>query len=159
MPDGEIVGGDGVFSSVVLRQRGFYVGAKFGKLFPLSESNPRSGIRVTLGAGLLEHKIRVQDDSRQVNQVAGEYRKGYDRLTNGLALNQFVGYQLLGKNRLINFYAGLEFTQGFTQNRRDWNFDTMEQESGERLDLLFGIRLGWVLPFYFGGNVADSYYY
>jgi hypothetical protein len=159
MPDGEIVGGDGVFSSVALRQRGFFAGAKFGKIFRLSKSNPRDGLKITVGAGLLQHKIRIQDDSRQVNQLDGDYKKGYDRLTNGLALQQFIGYQLLSKNRLVNFYAGLEFTQGFTESRRDWNFDTMTADTERRFDMLIGVRLGWILPFYFGGDVSDSYYY
>lgn len=159
MPDGEIVGGDGVFSSVVLRQRGLYLGLQLGKLVSLSKKNPRTGLKVALSAGLLQHQIRIQDDSRQVNQVAGDYKKGYDRLTNGLSFSQFIGYQHLSVNRLANFYAGIECFQGLTQSRRDWNFDTMSADTEQRLDLIVGIRLGWVLPFYFGGSVADSYYY
>ncbi len=159
MPDGEIVGSDGVYSSVVLRQLGFSVGFRFGKIFSMSKDNPRSGIKLAIGAGMLQHQIRVQDDSRQVNQIAGAYKKGYDRLTNGFSIFQFLGYQLLSVNRLINFYAGLEFTQAFTLNRRDWDFFEMTAETGNRLDLLSGFRFGWILPFYSGRQVADSYYY
>ncbi len=157
-PNGEIIGQDGVYSSVVLRMRGFYAGLKVGKVFPILKNNPRSGIKVTIGAGLLQHKIRIQDDSRQVPQVAGDYAKGYDRLTNGFALKQFIGYHLLSNNKLTNFYAGFEFIQGFTQNRRDWDFVVRDKIDNQRLDLLFGIRVGWILPFYVGGNTSEIYY-
>ena len=134
------------------------MGALIGKLFSLSDVNPRSGIRFTISSGLLQHKIRIQDDPvRDVPQLSTEYRKGYDRLTNGLTFNEFIGYQMLSRNRRINFYAGLEFTQAFTKSRRDFNFDTMTAETENRVDLLYGFRVGWVLPFYFG-NAGDIYY-
>ena len=126
-PDGAIIGNNRLLASVFLRERGIYGGVHVGKLFSLLKSNPRSGIRVTVGAGFLQHKIRIQDDTRTVVQLTGEYKKGYDRLTNGLALTEFIGYQHISKNRFVNFYLGVEFTQGFTQNRRSWNFDTNEK--------------------------------
>lgn len=140
-------------------QRGFYLGAHIGKIFAFSSTNSRSGLRVTLGAGLLQHKIRLQQDpSNFVNQIAGDYAKGYDRLTNGLALRQFVGYQLLGNNKLVNFTFGLEFIQGFTQNRRSYNFDEMRADTDKRLDLLIGFKVGWTLPFYVGESTGEIYY-
>lgn len=158
-PQGFIIGNDRVYADIQLRERGFYIGGLVGKLISLSEVNPRSGIRITLSAGLLQHKIRIQDDPvRGVAQLAPEYKKGYDRLTNGLALNEFIGYQLLSANKRINFYIGAEFTQGFTQSRRDFNFDTRSRDEGQRLDLLFGIRAGWVLPFYIGKSASQIYY-
>ncbi len=158
-PEGEIIGNDKDFADLQLRQRGFYLGAHVGKLFGLAPDNPRSGIRVTLGAGLLQHKIRIQDDpERTVPQLEGDYRKGYDRLTNGLALRQFVGYQLLSRNKRINFYAGVELIEGFTQNRRDFNFDTRTADNQNRFDLLFGLQVGWILPFYVGQPKQDIYY-
>ncbi len=156
-PEGEFIDRNGVFSSVVLRQRGFHFSAQFGKLFALSKNNPRNGIRATLGVGLFEHKIRVQDDSQSLPQFFGDYKKGYDRLTNGLALTEFIGFQSLSKNRMVNFFIGVEFTQAFTQNRRNWNFDTRSKDEESRLDLLWGVKVGWILPFYFGGS--DKFYY
>lgn len=158
-PEGYIIATDRSFADIQLRERGFYVGALLGKILALSSSNPRSGIRVTLGAGLLQHKIRIQDDPfKTVAQLSGDYKKGYDRLTNGLALNEFVGYQLLSTNRRINFFIGLEATQGFTRNRRDFDFDTRQKDETKRLDLLWGIRAGWTLPFYFGKEADEIYY-
>lgn len=152
-PEGFIIANDKSYANIFLRERGFYVGGHVGKIFSLSAGNARSGIRVSLGAGLLQHKIRIQDDPfRPVAALTDEYKKGYDRLTNGLALKQFIGYQHLDPNLRLNFFAGFEFTQGFTRSRRDFNFDTRMKDDTNRLDLLTGFRVGWVLPFYFLGD-------
>jgi len=156
---GFIIGNDRNYADIQLRMRGFYTGFHIGKLISLGFANPRSGIRATVGAGLLQHKIRIQDDpARTVAQLSGDYKKGYDRLTNGFALTEFIGYQVLGRDKRLNFYAGFEFTQGFTQNRRSFNFDTMTSDDTQRVDLNMGFRLGWILPFYFG-KAADEIYY
>ena len=156
--EGFIIANDRNPANVQLRERGYYLGARVGKLIGLSSTNPRAGLRVHLGAGLLQHKIRVQDDPiREVSQLTGDYLKGYDRLTNGLALHQFLGYQLLGKDGGINLIAGLEFFQGFTQNRRSFNYDTRQADTAQRVDLMMGIRFSWILPFY-RTNAEDIYY-
>ena len=147
-PEGDIIGSDLTVASVVLRERGFYAGGMVGKLFTFNEK--RSGIRLTFGAGVLRHHIRVQDDNNSVTQITGEYAKGYDRLTGGFALNQFIGWQQLAGNRRSNWIAGFEFNQGFTKSLRDWDFNDMRKLDGSRLDLRFGVRLAWTLPFYIG---------
>ncbi len=150
-PEGYIYGNDKSIADIQLRQRGFYVGGKIGKIILPAADNPRAGLKLTLGIGFLQHKIRIQDDpSRSVPQLSQEYKKGYDRLTNGLALNQFVGYQKLAPDRGLNFFIGIESIQAFTANRRSFNFDTQSSDTENRLDLSFGIRAGWVLPFYYG---------
>jgi hypothetical protein len=83
-----------------------------------------------------------------VPALEGDYLKGYDRLTSGFCLSEFVGYQLLSNSRLLNFFAGVELYQGFTRSRRDWNIDQVKKDDSPRLDLLSGIRVGWVLPLY-----------
>ncbi|MBK8492769.1 MAG: hypothetical protein IPL49_18270 [Saprospirales bacterium] len=158
-PEGYIIGNDGGPADVLLRERGLWMGASMGKLIPLLAGNPRSGLRLSIGAGILQHKIRIQNDPTiSVPALRGEYLKGYDRLTNGLALKEFVGYQHFSTHRRINFFVGLEFMQGFTESRRDWNTDELMREEGSRLDLLYGIRAGWVLPFYLGEG-GDTIYY
>ncbi len=148
-PEGFIYGNNKSVADIQLRERGFYAGVHIGKLLPLSAANPRSALRLSFGAGLLQHKIRIQEDPiAAVPQLEGAYEKGYDRLSNGLALKQFIGYQMLGTEGRINFYAGLEFMQGFTRSRRDFQFDLRGAPEEERLDLLFGLRVGWILPFY-----------
>ncbi len=156
--EGFIIGNDRTPADIQLRQRGSYYGLRVGKLIGIGEKNSRAGLRVHLGAGILQHRIRIQDDpTRTVPQLTGDYRKGYDRLSNGLALHQFVGYQVLGKDGGVNFVLGLEFFEGFTQNRRDFDFDTRTQNTEGRLDLLIGLRASWTLPFYF--SPAEDIYY
>ena len=89
--------------------------------------------------------------------LSGDYKKGYDRLTNGLTLKQFIGYQHLDPNLRLNFFAGFEFLEGFTRSRRDFDFDTRRKDQTDRLDLLWGFRVGLVLPFYFSGD-RDIFY-
>lgn len=144
---------------IELRQRGLHSSLYVGKLFGLSSLNPRSGIRVTVGGGLLQHKIRIQEDPQAfVPQIAGDYKKGYDRLTNGFALSQFIGYQHLARNGRINFIIGVEAIQGFTQNRRDLNYDTITTDVESRFDVLYGFKVGWTLPLYIGANADEIYY-
>lgn len=156
--DGLIFGNNQNLAEVLLRQRGLYIGGHLGKIFRLKESS-RSGIRVTLGAGIFQHKVRIQDDPVvDVPQLDKNYKKGYDRLTNGLGLTQFIGYQHLGRMRRANFFIGLELTEGFTQNRRALNYDSRLEENDMRFDMAYGIRVGWQLPFYMGENAEEIRY-
>lgn len=159
-PEGEIIGNNKVYADIIMKQRGWQASAHIGKIFSLSKvEDQRAGIRATIGMGLLQHKVRIQDDFQsEVPQIEGEYRKGYDRLTNGLMIQEFIGYQFLGANRLINFYAGIELTQAFTQNRRDWDFGLRRKLDEPRTDLLYGFRIGWTLPFYIKEDPENIYY-
>lgn len=158
--EGLIVGNDRNIAAIELRQRGFYVGGHIGKLFALSSSNPKSGIRATLGLGLLQHKIRIQDDpQRVVPQLTGDYKKGYDRLTNGLAIRPFLGYQHINPTTGFDFTAGITPIFGFTQNRRAINFDLGEGDDTQRLDILLGIKLAWTLNFSINSDASEIIYY
>lgn len=157
--EGYIIGNDRVLADIQLRQRGFYIGGMAGKLLPLSVKEPRSGLRFTVGAGLLQHKIRIQDDAqRPVAALADEYKKGYDRLSNGLAFNGFLGYQMLSLDGRINFFVGVEAIYAGTRNRRSFNFDTRSTDTRLYNDVLFGLRLGWIVPIYVGKSAGEIYY-
>jgi hypothetical protein len=157
--EGFIIANDRSVADIQLRERGFYLGLGIGKLIGLSAGNYRSGLRIDLGAGLLQHQIRIQDDPvRTVAPLTGDYRKGYDRLTNGPALRQFIGYQLLSKDKRANFFAGIELIEGFTQSRRGYDFLLQRPDPSSRLDLLYGFRLGLTLPFYVGQSPDEIYY-
>ena len=119
-----------------------------GKIIPLSKKNLHSGLKVTVSGGFMEHWIKIADVREATPQVRGEYLKGYDRLANGFMLKEFFGYVYFDKRKLINFYVGVEAIQGFTQGRRDLNFDTQRAGTEKRLDLLFGLKGGWILPIY-----------
>lgn len=153
---GLIYGNDKTFASLVLRERGWYFQAYAGKIFPVQ--NPRSGVKLKIGGGYFQHKIRLQDDLNTVNQVKGEYRKGYDRLTFGLGLSPYIGWQYISNDKRINYNIGIESIIGFTEGRRDYQFDTMQAYRDKRLDVVIGIRASWILPF-FTAVPAESYYY
>ncbi len=145
-PEGDLIGRDQQLATVVLRQRGLYVGVHTGKLITFGQK--RSGLRLTVGAGMLRHWIRLQDDTQTVPQIAGNYRKGYDRLTGGLATSQFIGWQHLGRLKRSNWCVGIDLSQGFTTSLRDWDYNDRKKLDNKRLDLRFGLRATWTLPFY-----------
>lgn len=157
--EGYIYADDGGLADVQLRERGLLFSGHVGKVFAISEKNRRSGLRVTIGAGMLQHKIRIQDEPQVFASSLGkEYKKGYDRLANGLAVTEFIGYQYIANNRLVNFSIGVEFVQGFTKGRRSFNFDTLEPGTERRFDLLYGYRLTWTLPLFIGENPDEINY-
>ncbi len=154
-PSGDIIGNDRAIATTRYQERGLYVGAILGKLITFSEK--RSGLRLTMGGGWSQHSIRIFDDTRTVVQIKGDYKKGYDRLCGGPALQQFIGWQKLGYGRSMSWLFGFEFNQAFTNTRRDWDFTEMRKLEGKRLDLRFGVRVAWTLPFYTG--TAEEIYY
>lgn len=156
--DDLIFGGDFQPTNIFLRERGFWAGAYLGKLIPINKNNQRTGIRVTMGIGHLQHRIRIQDDTKSVVQIDEPYSQGYDRLTGGLYLSEFIGYQILSKNRRINLTIGFDFMQGFTKSMRDWDWDKKSKDTTKRLDLFNGMRLMWSLPFYIGEKSEEIYY-
>ncbi|MCB0634125.1 MAG: hypothetical protein R2824_23020 [Saprospiraceae bacterium] len=157
--EGFVIANDRAVADIQLRERGFYLGGSIGKLISLSAKNYRSGLRIDLGAGLLQHQIRIQDDPvRTVAALTGDYRKGYDRLSNGPALREFIGYQYQSLDRRANFFAGVELIQGFTQSRRDFDFLLQQKDDSKRVDLLTGFRIGLILPFYVGQNPDEIFY-
>ena len=155
--DGNIIGSSKQYADVISEERGRFIGITVGKIIPIKATSKRSGLRFTLSIGVLEHKIRIDDQFGEVPQLAGEYMKGYDRLTNGLAITEFIGYQHFSKNRLVNYFVGFEFTQGFTKSRRSFNYDTMETDTKTRTDLLYGLRVGWTLPLYTSDSLEEAY--
>lgn len=154
--EGYFLGSGGIGTDVYMRQRGLTLTFMAGKIIPLRK-NSRSGIKAGLGAGVLQHNIRFLDENNAVPQIGGDLRKGYDRLTRGFVLRQQLGYQLLSKNRRMNFEFSFVFFQGFTNEVRDYHFDTGLPSNKNRIDLGFGIQAAWILPFYL--NSSETIYY
>jgi hypothetical protein len=145
---GNLISEDGELADIRLYERGFTVSGTIGRLIPFKRPNPNSGIRADLGFGFMQHKIRIETIGNKVPQMSKEYKKGYDKLSNGFLLTESLGYQYLSNNRLANFYIGLECMQGFTRSRRSFDYETMMKDTQKRVDVLFGARLAWVLPLY-----------
>ena len=155
--NGQIINEKGEYATYVLSERGFFSGVKVGKIIYLQKKE-KLGLFTNLGVGLLQHKIRIDVDGNNVPGMYGNYAKGYDRLTNGLTINQFVGFAYLPLYSPLNFYIGVEFNEGWTRNRRDFNFDTMEKDDHLRHDYLFGIKAGWIITIY-KQDIKQYYYF
>jgi hypothetical protein len=155
--DGYIINKEGVYSNLAVTERGYTVWMKAGKLFPLKKTNPNKGIMVQIGAGMLQHKIRIDVSQNDTPQLRDDYKKGYDRLCNGPALTQFIGYMHLDNNKKINFFGGLELTEAFTQSRRAYYFAERIKPDEKRFDMLIGLKLGWMVPIY--SKSGQEYYY
>lgn len=155
--DSNIIGSNGQYIQVRLLERGYSFMGKGGKLFPVWGPNKNSGLALMGGIGFLQHKISIESLGDFLPQLNKEYRKGYDRLSNGLALSQFIGYYYFGNKARINFYVGLEVIEAFTKNRRGYNYDTQHYDTENRIDLLYGLKLGWFIPVY--RKNPDKYYY
>jgi len=155
--DGQVISKEGVYSDIRMFERGFITTIKFGKLFPVFNSNPNSGIVFLGSAGLMQHQIRIETDNNAAPQLVGDYARGYDRLSNGFVVSEFLGYMYLSDKKLTNFFIGIEFNQGWTRSLRDYNFDTMKKDTDKKFDTLWGIKFGWVLPIY--NRAPEKFYY
>lgn len=156
-PDGYIIDRNGELTNALIWERGYFISAKFGKIFPVISPNPNSGPMLMASIGFMQHKIRIDVPGNTAPQLEGEYLKGYDKLTNGLGISEFIGYMYMGNQRLVSFFGGVEFTQAFTQSRRSYDFNLGARDNTKRLDLLWGVKVGWIIPFY--KRVPKGYYY
>lgn len=156
--DGFVIDDQGHYAEISFFERGFYTMGRVGKLIPLSDKNLNSGLVFMAGLGYMQHKIHIEVKNKAAAPLRGDYNKGYDRLTDGPAVSQFIGYMHNGKTRLANFFIGAELVQAWTKNRRSMNFDTMRRDDESRFDFLGGIKIGWVIPFS-KREPEDFYYY
>ncbi|MEK6615161.1 MAG: hypothetical protein AABZ32_03470 [Bacteroidota bacterium] len=154
---GFIIDKNGNPATVRLFERGFTGSLHVGKIFRLWHSNKNSGLLVYAGPTYFQHKIKIDDIGRQSPQLAGQYVKGYDRLTNGFGLHEFIGYIYFGNKRIINFFGGVDFVQAVTKSQRRYDYDLMKADTAQRMDLLNGIRIGWILPLY--KRTPQKFYY
>ena len=110
-----------------------------------------------VGVGFLQHQINIEVLEENVVALNGDYRKGYDRLTNGISFNQFIGYHYLSNRLRFNLYAGLDFSQSLTKNRRDWDYFEKRKLTESRVDKLNGFKVALILPLY--QRKPKDYYY
>lgn len=145
--EGYIIDKYGDAVNVLIYQRGFTESIMVGKLFPFGDVNLNTGIIAKLGVGFMHHKIRIENQDDKVAALTPANLVYVDRLTMGVALKQYLGYQYFSNRKLINFNIGLEFTEGFTQGMRDYQFGYGEYREN-RKEFLVGIRAGWIFPIY-----------
>jgi hypothetical protein len=157
-PTGEILDQNGFPTIIRYYMRGFSAGATVGKIFPAGKSSKHGSFEISAGAGMLQHYIKMQFDAGRTPQLEGLYTAGYDRLTNGLQLSQHFRWQYLNTETL-SVYAGIDVCQGFTQNRRSWNFSEMAAETKVRKDIYFGLSAGIIIPVTLKAAASESKYF
>ena len=148
--DGTVIDGNGLVSQGGITAEGRYwtVQGDFGKIIPLDRWK-NSGIWLRMGAGYFSHKLRLDDYSNQYPQLDDDYAKGYDQRSGGFVLNQFIGYQFVHKNRMLNFYIGLEFYEMWTKPNRNYIFfQGPTADMPAKFSGLIGFKAGWNIPLY-----------
>lgn len=153
---GTITDNEGYPADLRLTERGWNIYGNVGYLFSKLGNNPNSGLFFTVGGGWMQHKIKLYDANQKIAAVKGDLKKGYDHLSGGFALSQFIGYKYISNNRLANCYFGFEFYEGMTKSLRGFNYDTGLEDTKKRFDMLMGFRFGWILPLY--KRTKDFYY-
>lgn len=153
-----LIGADGTLYDVRFLMRGFSAQVRAGRMLMTGWPNRNSGLYAQAGLGFLQHKIRLEyERNAPIPALAGEYYKGYDRLSNGLSTSLSAGYLFLSNQRLVNFFVAVDYQAAFTKNRRSWNYDTNSADTHLRSDGYFSVRLGWIIPMY--RRVVQDYYY
>jgi len=143
-------------------QRGLLAQIRVGRQFPefrlsRAKENPNSGPFLELGVQFIEHFIFYQFQTERAPYVSDERLKNYDRRTNGIGMMGAIGYRFFSNRRFVNLYLALELSVHATQNRRSLNWDTNTVDDAVRNDVLYGFRIGWLLPMY--RTAATDYYY
>ena len=144
----EFINNGGERIGVPVYERGYAIGLQVGKIIPFSDRYPDNGPILLGTVGFIQHKIDIYDKDKTIESLAGDYLKGYDRLTNGSFVEGYAGYVFFANNRLLNFTLGIDALFGFTQGRRDYLYDVMHSDNEKRLDVLFGLRGGWLIPIF-----------
>jgi hypothetical protein len=155
--NGNLIDKNGNLGNVGLFQRGYQVGLDFGYRFSFWQVNANSGPYWLGSYGFMQHKINIFDRDQLFGQLNAEYKKGYDRLTNGLYTEQQVGYMYLSKSRTLCVYAALGFNYARTGGRREWLFDVRRTGLDVRNDASIAGTVGWIIPI-FKKNVEEVYY-
>lgn len=137
---------------------GYNVKFVAGKIIPFSEKYPDAGLLLLTGFGFLEHKIAVNVKRTELPQFDKTYRTGYDRLSNGPVLSQFIGGVFMERKRFVSLYGGVQFDIGFTQGRRAFDFYLQRPLNDKRLDMFIGVKLGWIIPVFLQASEKEYYF-
>ena len=144
--DGSIIGIDGMPGDVTLKERGYYLGLHLGKIFSTSQhADNLTGFFAQGGIGLLQHKIRVQDNIESIVALEKENLPGYDRLTNGPALHLAAGYHYQNPRNNFQFNISGDLYAGKTKSRRDFDYASGGPMEESRTDILAGITIAYVV--------------
>lgn len=157
--DGSIIGIDGGAGDINLKERGFYIGVNAGKIIPTTSNNKKlTGVRIQIGGGLLQHKIRVQDNSENIVPLEKKYLQGYDRLSNGPAVHLGLGYQYQSPTNNFQFHVMGDLYGASTASRRNLDYATGGYLDQKRTDLLGGISVAYIVIISRASKPENIYY-
>lgn len=143
-----VIDNEGFPADLRVNERGWNANITVGKIFYVGGNNKNRGIHYQIGAGYFQHKIFLYDAQKKVAAIKGSWVKGYDRLSIGPCIYQYLGYTYLSSNKYVNFTAGIEMYYALTKNVRYYDYATASIDNKLRNDFLFGIKFGWILPIY-----------
>lgn len=155
---GQFVSQNNDLIRVKAQEQGFAFKVSVGKIIPFSEDYPDAGLLLMTGFGMLQHKIAINVRQSSLPQLDKTYRKGYDRMSNGPVLSQFIGGIFMQRRKFFSVYGGLQFDIGFTQGRRAFDFYSMQPLNDKRIDMFLGVKLGWVIPVFLHASDKEYYY-
>ena len=136
-----------IYDGVEFRGLSFHLQA--GKIIPVSQKHRNSGIWLKAGLGVTQHYMYIKNiDDDEVYSLKGDYKKGYDKLTLGFSLFQFVGYAHMSRKNLFCMYGGVEFMESFSKRQRDFDFSLMRKDDAKLFEVMIGIKVGWIIPLY-----------
>ena len=156
-PTGQLIDNEGQVALITLSGKGGWFTLEVGKLFPLANSNPNSGILIMLGGGSVHHRVHFENTENRITQLEEPYVSGYDRLTWGVVAREFLGYWHMSDNGLVNWFGGVEIWQARTWPQRPMNFDTLVADDGPRFDAMASLQFGWVFHIYKRTNPEHWY--
>ncbi|MCX8144582.1 MAG: hypothetical protein N3F62_10070 [Bacteroidia bacterium] len=143
-----VIDNEGYPADLRVTERGWNLTLNVGKIFYIGGKNKNRGIHYQLGLGYFQHKINLYDAQQKIAAIKGDRVKGYDRLSLGPCVYQYLGYTYLSSNRFVNFTIGIEMYYAITQNVRYYDYATASVDNKKRKDGLWGIKFGWILPVY-----------
>lgn len=146
----EIINDEGVATQIYFEGRYWSLTGGVGKLIPVEKKWRNSGVYLQARFGFFQHKIFITDPDNKVCQFKNDYRKIYDRCSSGFMMSQFAGYLFMHKRRVLSFYAGIELTEAWTKPDRGYVFneDHLDHVSKASFSLLYGLKVGWVVPLF-----------
>jgi len=155
---GAIIGADGQYANINLMERGFDAHLFIGYALHFNEQN-LSGFYFSGGLGFLQHQIFIDTKSQNVPQLDEDYKKGYDRLTNGISSKWEATYRYYDKGGKFQMYVGLNMTLAYTKIQREYLFDKMEYTPNTKSwDKLAGVKVGIIIPIH-RKNEEEFHYY
>jgi hypothetical protein len=123
-----------------------------GKIIPVTKKYRNSGIWIKAGLGVTQHFMFIKNSEDNVPSLQSNknynYKRGYDKLTIGFSLYQFIGYAHMNRRNLFCMYGGIELFESFSKRQRDFDYSLMRKDDSKFFDAMLGIKIGWIIPLY-----------